>query len=52
MTSPRELADALQRALRHHQAGQLAQAEPLDREILRAQPRHADALHLLGVLAP
>lgn len=51
MTSPRELADALQRALRHHQAGQFAQAEPLYREILRAQPRHADALHLLGVLA-
>lgn len=51
MTSPRELADTLQRALRHHQAGRLAQAEPLYREILRAQPRHADALHLLGVLA-
>ncbi len=49
--TPPALADTLQRALRHHQAGQLAQAEPLYREILRAQPRHADALHLLGVLA-
>ena len=49
--TPRALADTLQRALGHHQAGQLAQAEPLYREILRAQPRHADALHLLGVLA-
>ncbi len=49
--TPPALADTLQRALRHHQAGQLAQAEPLYREILRAEPRHADALHLLGVLA-
>jgi predicted O-linked N-acetylglucosamine transferase (SPINDLY family) len=34
-----------------HQQGQWAQAETLYREILRLQPRHATALHRLGVLA-
>ncbi|MBS4095597.1 MAG: tetratricopeptide repeat protein [Sulfuricella sp.] len=45
------LQEALRLAVRHHQAGQLAQAEALYRQILQAQPEHADALHLLGVLA-
>jgi predicted O-linked N-acetylglucosamine transferase (SPINDLY family) len=38
-------------ALRHHQAGRLAEAERLYRQILIADSRHADALHFLGVLA-
>src|SRR5579883_2224479 len=38
-------------ALAHHQAGRLAEAETLYRDTLAAQPDHADALHLLGVLA-
>jgi len=38
-------------ALQQHQAGQLAAAERLYRRILAADPRHADTLHLLGVLA-
>lgn len=38
-------------ALRHHQSGRLAEAERGYREILQAQPGHADSLHLLGVLA-
>jgi protein O-GlcNAc transferase len=38
-------------ALRHHQAGQLAEAERLYRRILALDPDHADSLHLLGVLA-
>ena len=38
-------------ALRHHQAGRLAEAEQLYRQALAADPRHPDSLHLLGVLA-
>jgi predicted O-linked N-acetylglucosamine transferase (SPINDLY family) len=38
-------------ALQHHQAGRLPQAEQLYRRILTADPHHADALHLLGVVA-
>lgn len=38
-------------AFQHHQAGRLAEAEVLYRQILAAQPQHADALHLLGVVA-
>src|ERR1700749_1729912 len=37
--------------LAHHQAGRLAQAETFYREALALQPDHADALHLLGVIA-
>ncbi len=40
----------LQDALQFHQAGELARAAQLYREILTADPRHADAYHLLGVL--
>jgi predicted O-linked N-acetylglucosamine transferase (SPINDLY family) len=35
----------------HHQAGRLAEAERIYRQVLAQQPNHADALHLLGVLA-
>lgn len=45
------LQEALRLAIRHHQAGQLAQAEPIYRQILQSQPDHPDALHLLGVIA-
>lgn len=38
-------------AVEFHQAGRLLEAEQLYRDILRAEPRHADALHLLGVIA-
>ena len=34
-----------------HQQGQLAQAEVIYRQILTIEPRSADALHLLGVIA-
>jgi tetratricopeptide (TPR) repeat protein len=42
---------ALQEALSHHQAGRLSQAQRIYERILEAEPRHADALHLLGVAA-
>jgi len=38
-------------ALQHHQAGRLAEAEALYRQILAVQPQHADALHNLGIIA-
>ncbi|HEY3900886.1 MAG TPA: tetratricopeptide repeat protein [Chthoniobacter sp.] len=47
MTVPQAFALALQ----HHQAGRLADAEALYRQILSAQPNHADSWHLLGVIA-
>ncbi|WP_337442751.1 O-linked N-acetylglucosamine transferase, SPINDLY family protein [Chthoniobacter flavus] len=42
---------AMQIALQHHQSGRLADAEAIYRQILAVEPRHADALHLLGVIA-
>jgi tetratricopeptide (TPR) repeat protein len=55
--SMRELAPTagipslLSEALGHHQAGRLQEAERLYRQILTIDARHADGLHLLGVLA-
>ena len=42
---------AFDEALRLHQAGRLAEAEALYRQVLATMPQHADSLHLLGVLA-
>lgn len=42
---------ALQLAIQHQAAGRLQPAEVLLRQILQAKPRHAVALHLLGVIA-
>jgi len=42
---------ALARGLEHHQAGRLAEAEAIYRQVLAAEPTNAAALHLLGVLA-
>jgi protein O-GlcNAc transferase len=49
--SGQSAADAFQRAFRHHQAGQLQQAEALYRQVLAVHPNHADSLHLLGIIA-
>lgn len=45
------VAEAMQAGLRHHQAGQLAEAERIYRQVLQADPRQPDALHLLGLIA-
>jgi len=45
------IAQAFDVAHEHHQAGRLADAEAIYRQILAAQPRHAEALHFLGVIA-
>ena len=44
------LTENLQQAVKHHQAGELAIAENIYREVLKNTPQHADALHLLGVI--
>lgn len=44
------LADLLRHASRHHQRGQLPEAEVLYRKVLALQPNNFDALHLCGVL--
>lgn len=38
-------------AVLFHQAGQMAEAESLYRQILGFEPHHADSLHLLGLIA-
>jgi predicted O-linked N-acetylglucosamine transferase (SPINDLY family) len=45
------ISAALALAFQHHQAGRLQAAEQIYRQILQADPNHADAIHLLGVLA-
>ncbi len=45
------LAQALDLAIQHHQAGRLGEAEGLYRQILAVDPNHADALNLLGLIA-
>jgi Flp pilus assembly protein TadD len=47
----RSIAELFDQAQRHHQAGELAAADTLYRDILAHDPRHHDSLHLLGVLA-
>jgi len=42
--------DALKRGLALHNAGDFQQAEQVYQKILRLDPRHADALHLLGLI--
>jgi predicted O-linked N-acetylglucosamine transferase (SPINDLY family) len=45
------IADSFDAAFREHQAGNLTAALELYQHVLEREPRHADALHLMGVLA-
>ena len=45
------LQNIFSQAVAHHQAGRLQQATDLYQQILAEQPRHADSLHLLGLVA-
>src|SRR5450755_4113657 len=52
MQPPRaqQMQALLQQAVGLHQAGRLAEAKLLYQQILLAQSRHPDALHLMGVI--
>lgn len=45
------LAQTLSMADQHRRAGRVAEAEALCREVLKSEPHHADAHHMLGVIA-
>jgi predicted O-linked N-acetylglucosamine transferase (SPINDLY family) len=45
------IAELIQTALQHHQAGRLAEAEAAYQDALHADPRNVDAQHFLGVIA-
>ena len=45
------LAQMMQTGMAHHNAGQLAQAEAICRQVLQTEPAHPDALNLLGLIA-
>ena len=46
-----QIAERFAVALSHHQAGRLAEAESLYRQICAIEPDHVDSLHYRGVLA-
>jgi len=45
------ISDALQIAVDHQRAGRLPEAEQVCRQILAVEPNHADAWHVLGLIA-
>ena len=44
-------SEAFAIAIQHHTGGRLPAAEQIYRQILQAEPNHADAIHLLGLIA-
>ncbi len=51
LAPPVDIAKTLNQAMQLHRSGTLAEAEALYKKILEAEPRHADAQHLLGAIA-
>jgi tetratricopeptide (TPR) repeat protein len=49
--TPQQISALIQNGLAFHQQGRPAEAEGLYRQVLRADPNHPDALHLLGLIA-
>lgn len=49
--TPITIDQVIQIAQQHHQAGRLAEAEKIYRQVLAQEPNHAQALNLLGLLA-
>ena len=45
------IEEFFQRGVRLHGVGRMAEAEQVYRQVLAAAPKHADTLHMLGVLA-
>src|ERR1700730_1059579 len=45
------LSRMLEEAIKHHQSGRFSEASSIYFEILKIDGRHADSLHLLGVIA-
>ena len=45
------IPEAFELAVAHHRDGRLQEAETIYRQILATEPRHAQSLHMLGVLA-
>jgi FkbM family methyltransferase len=50
-TNPAQIAQQLDLGIKHHQSGQLSQAEACFQQVLQWQANNADAWHLLGVIA-
>ena len=50
-SEPSPTESLFQLALAHHRAGRLQQAQALYRQVLKLEPRHADALNLSGTAA-
>ena len=49
--SPQQLQQAVDHAIRLHQAGRVDEAERIYRQVLQHDPNQPDALHLLGLIA-
>ena len=45
------IVNIFQQGLTFHQRGQLSQAKAAYEQVLEKQPKHFDALHMLGVIA-